>query len=398
MTRQGEIPPTAGLPMVWHDWLPTKKELCPNLSDMFDLPPLILECSGTASLIVALQTLANMPGNEGRRDVIIPAYNCPLVVLAIAHCNLTVKLCDTAKNSFDFDFDCLDKLIDEKTLAVIPAHIGGQLADVKKCVHMAHKKGAYVIEDGAQALGSAAGKTGDIAFFSLAVGKGLTLYEGGLLTSSKDEIRQALKETHQKIVKPRIFFELKRISELLGYSIAYRPRLLSLAYGMPRRKELAAGNIEEAVGDVFDDDIPVHLVSRFRMKRGANAASRLKPFLEDIKKQAQRRINKLAKIPSITIVKGIDDEGAIWPFIMVLFKTGEARDKALQTLWPSPYGVTRLFVHALPDYSYLEPHFNMRFSTPNARDFAAKMLTISNSPWLDDETFDKIVTTIARSV
>ena len=398
MKRQGEIPPTAGLPMVWHDWLPTKKELCSNLSELFNLPPLILECSGTASLIVALQTLANMPKNEGRRDVIIPAYNCPLVVLAIAHCNLTVKLCDTAKNSFDFDFDCLDKLVDEKTLAIVPAHIGGQLADVKKCVQMAHKKGAYVIEDGAQALGSAAGKAGDIAFFSLAVGKGLTLYEGGLLTSSNDEIRLALKETHRKIVKPRVFFELKRISELLGYSIAYRPRLLSLAYGMPRRKELAAGNIEEAVGDVFDDDIPVHLVSRFRMKRGANAASRLKPFLEDIKKQAQRRIDKLAEIPSVTVVKGIDDEGAIWPFIMVLFKTGEARDKALETLWPSPYGVTRLFVHALPDYSYLEPHFNSHFSTPNARDFAARMLTISNSPWLDDETFDKIVTTIARSV
>ena len=398
MKRQGEIPPTAGLPMVWHDWLPTKKELCSNLSELFDLPPLILECSGTASLIVALQTLANMPKNEGRRDVIIPAYNCPLVVLAIAHCNLTVKLCDTAKNSFDFDFDCLDKLVDEKTLAVIPTHIGGQLADVEQCVEMAHKKGAYVIEDGAQALGSAAGKTGDIAFFSLAVGKGLTLYEGGLLTSSNDEIRLALKETHQKIVKPRFFFELKRISELLGYSIAYRPRLLSLAYGVPRRKELAAGNIEEAVGDVFDDDIPIHLVSCFRMKRGANAASRLKPFLEDIKKQAQRRIDKLEKIPSITVVKGIDDEKAIWPFIMVLFKTGEARDKALETLWPSPYGVTRLFVHALPDYSYLEPHFNMHFSTPNACDFAARMLTISNSPWLDDDTFDKIVTTIARSV
>ena len=398
MKRQGEIPPTAGLPMVWHDWLPTKKELCSNLSELFDLPPLILECSGTASLIVALQTLANMPKNEGRRDVIIPAYNCPLVVLAIAHCNLTVKLCDTAKNSFDFDFDCLDKLIDEKTLAVIPTHIGGQLANVEQCVEMAHKKGAYVIEDGAQALGSAAGKTGDIAFFSLAVGKGLTLYEGGLLTSSNDEIRLALKETHKKIVKPRFFFELKRIGELLGYSIAYRPRLLSLAYGMPRRKELAADNIEEAVGDVFDDNIPVHLVSRFRMKRGANATSRLKPFLEDIKKQAQRRIDKLAEIPSVTVVKGIDDEGAIWPFIMVLFKTKEARDKALQTLWPSPYGVTRLFVHALADYSYLEPHFNTHFSTPNARDFAARMLTISNSPWLDDETFDKIVTTIARSV
>lgn len=398
MKKWSEIPPTAGLPMIWRDWLPTTKDLSVTLAKMFNLPPLIIECSGTASLIIALKTLADMPENKGRTEVVIPAYNCPLVVLAIAHCNLTIKLCDIQKNHFDFDFDCLNQLLNEKTLAVIPTHIGGQIANVKKCVEIAHKKGIYVIEDGAQALGSSAGENGDITFFSLAVGKGLTLYEGGLLTARNDKLRAALKKTHEKEVKSHFFFELKRIAELFGYFIAYRPQLLPLSYGFPRRKELEKGNFEEAVGDLFDKNIPIHQLSRFRARRGANATTRLGAFLDDTKKQAELRIRKLETIPKIQIVKGLNDATNIWPFIMVLMPDQICRDRALRTLWPSPLGVTRLFIHSLDKYHYLQPYLNHPFSAANANDFAARTLTISNSLWLDNAGFDMICEQLRKSI
>lgn len=398
MKKWGEIPPTAGLPMIWHDWLPTKKDLSVTLAQMFNLPPLIIECSGTAALIVALKTLAAMPENKGRTEVVIPAYNCPLVVLAIAHCNLTVKLCDTRKNHFDFDFDCLDQLLNEKTLAVIPTHIGGQVADVKKCVEAAHKKGIYVIEDGAQALGSSAGKHGDIIFFSLAVGKGLTLYEGGLLGARDHKLYAALKKMHEKIVKPRFLFEAKRVVELFGYFVAYRPELLPLSYGFLRRKELKKDNMEEAVGDVFDENIPIHELSPFRMHRGANAAARLPAFLYNTTNQAGLRLGKLETIPLIEIVKGLKEETNIWPFIMVLMPDQTSRDRALQTLWPSPLGVTRLFIHSLANYHYLRPYLQNSLPTPNADDFAQRMLTISNSLWLDDTGFNAICEQLEKSV
>ncbi|WP_297322229.1 DegT/DnrJ/EryC1/StrS family aminotransferase [uncultured Bartonella sp.] len=398
MKSRGEVPPTAGLPMIWRDWLPTRKDLPRILAEMFDLPPLIVECSGTAALVVALKTLADMPENKGRTEVVIPAYNCPLVVFAIVRCNLTVKLCDTQKNHFDFDFDCLDQCVDEKTLAVIPAHIGGQVADVKKCLAIARKKGAYVIEDAAQALGSSAGKIGDIAFFSLAVGKGLTLYEGGLLTARDVKLHAAMEKTHQKLVKSHFFFELRRVAELFGYFIGYCPRLLPLFYGNPRRKELEKGHFEEAVGDVFDENIPVHEVSQLRIKRGANAAARLAAFLNDTKNQAALRIKKLETILAIRIIKGLSDATNIWPFIMVAMPDQQSRDHALKTLWPSPFGVTRLFIHSLQNYHYLQPYLQNRFFTPNADDFARKTLTISNSLWLDDAGFAFICHQLEQSV
>lgn len=393
-----EIPPTAGLPMLWQDWLPTKRQLTDDIAQLFNLPPLILECSGTACLIVALKTLAKMPENSGRNEVIIPAYNCPLVVLAVVHCGLTPRLCDTAINHFDFDFDCLEKLLSEKTLCVLPTHIGGQLANVQKCYELAHSHGAYVIEDGAQALGSSAGKIGDIAFFSLAVGKGLTLFEGGLLTSKDAKLCALLQQTHNEIVPKKPLFELKRIVELFGYYAFYRPSLLPLIYGAGRRKELEKGNLEEAVGDVFDVDIAIHRVSKFRARRGANAATRLKDFLKDTAEQAEARIEHLEKIGNITILKGEPDQTNVWPFLSIIMPDKKSRDNALKTLWMSPYGVTRLFIHSLKGYDYLAPLLGNQMDTPNADDLANKMLTISNSLWLPPHNFELICETLQKSI
>ncbi|MGB8716535.1 MAG: hypothetical protein WCD66_09245, partial [Rhodanobacteraceae bacterium] len=72
------------------------------------------------------------------------------------------------------------------------------------------------------------------------------------------------------------------------------------------------------------------------------------------------------------------------------------RDRALQHLWASTLGVSRLFIHALPDYAYLAD-MEGSDAVPNARDFAARSLTVSNSPWLDETRFERIVEVLRAS-
>jgi dTDP-4-amino-4,6-dideoxygalactose transaminase len=74
---------------------------------------------------------------------------------------------------------------------------------------------------------------------------------------------------------------------------------------------------------------------------------------------------------------------------MVLMPSHKARDTALNKLWDSGLGVSRLYIHALPDYPYLAGRLGSA-DTPNARDFASRMLSISNSLWLDDSMFEHI--------
>jgi dTDP-4-amino-4,6-dideoxygalactose transaminase len=121
-----------------------------NLAAFLCQPDTQIECSGTAALIVALVTLQR---TSSRRSVVIPAYTCPLVALAVAHCGLKPVLCDTRRNHFDLCPESLAAVCDEDTLAIIPTHLGGRVADLAAAAAIAKSVGACVVEDAAQSLG-----------------------------------------------------------------------------------------------------------------------------------------------------------------------------------------------------------------------------------------------------
>jgi dTDP-4-amino-4,6-dideoxygalactose transaminase len=84
---------------------------------------------------------------------------------------------------------------------------------------------------------------------------------------------------------------------------------------------------------------------------------------------------------------------------MVLMPGRESRDRALDKLWRAGLGVTKLFVRALPDYSFLAPCFEAGQSNfPNARDLADRMLTITNTHWLGNEDFTRILDALKKSL
>jgi len=405
-----EVPPTAGLPARFGDFLPrsgfgkAKQHLTDRLAAQFDLPPLQLECSGTACLIIALKTLQAMPENAGRDEVVVPAYNCPLIVLAVAHCGLKLRLCDTMPGSFDFDPAALQDCVHAGTLAIMPTHLGGQAANIAAVKPLARKIGAWIIEDAAQSLGAPQlPGGGDIIFFSLAVGKGLTLYEGGLLTAKTAKMRAALQAVSCALIPSLPFFELQRLVQFCLYACFYRPSLLPLVYGRPRRRALAKGQLEEAVGDIFSTNIPLHKVSNLRAGFGLAAALRLPDFLQAIRAQARRRLPVLQKLAEKTggklqILGTNKVDKAVWPFFMLLMPDKASRDAALAQLWPSADGVSRLFIHALGDYAYLQSFLGAQPATPNARNLAERMLTVSNSLWLANGRFEKLCHIIEQAL
>ncbi len=83
------------------------------------------------------------------------------------------------------------------------------------------------------------------------------------------------------------------------------------------------------------------------------------------------------------------DAQGTWPFLLLLLPDQSSRDRALEQLWQSGLGVSRLFIHALPDYAYLAGIVSPQ-DVPHARDFAARSLSIGNSPWVTDEDFEVI--------
>jgi dTDP-4-amino-4,6-dideoxygalactose transaminase len=393
-----EAPPTAGLPLRWRDFLPRRASLEDDLAAFLNVPATQVECSGTAALIVILTALKRA---STRRSVVVPAYTCPLVVLAVIHCGLQPVLCDLDSDTFDLSQAALERLVDHDTLAIIPTHLGGRVADIANVIAIARRKGALVIEDAAQAMGAtidgqSAGTLADAGFYSLAVGKGLTLYEGGVLVARDEGLRQLLCETSQVIAPYRLSWEIGRLTELAGYWLLYRPALLKLSYGIPLRGKLRRHNFIDAVGDNFSTSIPLHRVGGWRRSIGATALTRLQAFLDRTAAQAAARIEVLRK-HHITMITDPPNSRGTWPFLMVLMPSAQARDVALARLWMAGLGVGRLFIHALPEYEYLGPYLKSA-DVPNAREFASRMLTITNSPWLSGPNFEHICAVLKDSI
>lgn len=396
----GELPPTAGLPLYASDFLrPWQDDFVATASALIGTPHAGLACSGTACLVTILSTLQRLAPQ--RHKVIVPAYSCPLVVLAIARCGLKAIVCDVAPASFDLDADALGRLCDTDTLAVIPTHLGGRVADVARTLAIAQAQGAFVVEDAAQSLGArqngiSVGLAGDAGFFSFAVGKGLTLFEGGLWVCSKAELAAEIRRTAAEMLPASFAQEVLRCVQLLGYAMCYRPTLLRWVYGVPLRQELHRGRLEEAVGDVFDTHLPLHRVGRWRRSVGTRALARLPAFLDATERQAHALRAHLLNLDGIEVISDAASSAqGVWPLLMVRLRNVEARDAALAKLWEAGLGVSRMFIHALPDYAYLQ-QWTGAADCPNARDLAARMLTVSNSLWLNEATTSKILTVLAH--
>jgi perosamine synthetase len=393
---RAEVPPTAGLPLHWRDLWPARARQ--RLATALGLPDALLTCSGTAALVIALRTLTAC---SRRRQVVVAAYTCPLVALAVAHCGLQLVLCDLLPDSIEPDPAQLAQRCGSDTLAIVATHLGGRLTDLVPLRAAAATCGAMLIEDAAQALGGVhadgrpAGLGGDIGFCSLAVGKGPTLYEGGLLMSPHAPLRRSLGATAARLGQPDWRWELQRSLQLLGYAALYRPRALRWAYGAPLRRALRHGDRVAAAGDHFDAAIPQHAVGAWREAVGVRASARWPAFLAQARAQGQRRAARLAAIDGLQIVADSAGAQGSWPALLVLLPDAATREHALAQLWPRGLGVGLLFVHALPDYAYLRDIVDAA-PMPHARDFAARCLSISNSPWLDEDGFEAILAVLRQ--
>ncbi|MEO7065915.1 MAG: DegT/DnrJ/EryC1/StrS family aminotransferase [Rhodanobacter sp.] len=398
--RQHELPPTAGLPPHWSDLRPGAATLATTVAAQLGTPPLQLECSGSACLLIALLTLRKL--RPQRRRVVMPAFTCPLVAIVVHQAGLELQLCDLLPDHYDMDPAALRAVCNEQTLAIIPTHLGGRIADVDAALTVAHRVGAYVIEDAAQALGaryngSSVGLAGDVGFFSLAAGKGLSIYEGGLLVARDPVLREQLALTSTQSVPSSPSMECRRSIELLGYTALYRPHGLRLAYGNPLRHALQRGDVVAAVGDDFALTIPLHRVGRWRQAIGAHAATRLPAFTLQLATQAQQRLSRLRQIHGINVLDDPTNAEGTWPFLLLLLPDQARRDAALAELWEAGFGVSRLFIHALPDYSYLSDIVPKQ-DVPNARNFANRSLSISNSLWLTGGDFETICSVLESAL
>ena len=166
--------------------------------------------SGSDALLVSLMALDVKPGDE--------VVTTPFSFFATAGCIVRIGakpvFVDVNPNSGNIDPSCIEEKMTEKTRAIIPVHLFGQIAPMKAITEIASQRNLAVVEDAAQAIGASrdgimAGNFGDCGCFSFYPTKNLGGFgDGGLVTTNNDALANDIRTLRDHGQKPRYFYKV----------------------------------------------------------------------------------------------------------------------------------------------------------------------------------------------
>jgi len=165
-----------------------------NFSSYLNISHTIAVTSCTAALHLCLLAW----GIGGGDEVITTPMSFCATANAIMHAGATPVFADVEEETGNIQADLIEPKITEKTKAIIPVHLYGQMCDMKRIREIANKYNLIVIEDAAHCIegvrdGIRAGQLGDAACFSFYATKNITSGEGGAIGTNDGEKAELLK-------------------------------------------------------------------------------------------------------------------------------------------------------------------------------------------------------------
>jgi dTDP-4-amino-4,6-dideoxygalactose transaminase len=324
--------------------------------------------------------------------------------LAILRAGLKIEACDINSHNFNFNYQDLRAICQKNNdiLAIIPAYLGGMPLEFDILKKIAGEHEIFIIEDCAQALGATykgmkVGTLGDFAFFSLARGKGLTIYEGGAIAINNKEYFSIFNKKLEELVKSDFFSESLKFLELLGYFVFYRPCLFWFVYRLPEIFWNLQGRHLKAISEYFSLDFPVHKVSKIRRFIGHLGFRRLEEEIDKQREKAFLYMEGLREIKGVNVIKESPDSRATYPFLTLIFDDPDRRQKILKILGNSGLGVSELYTLPISDYAYLSQEFSNKHLL-GAHYLAKRQLILSTSIFLGKKDIGRILDILSSSL
>lgn len=175
--------------------------------------------NGLDALHLALRALDVQPGDE----VIVPSNTYIATWLAVSQCGAVPVPVEPDPLTHNIAPSLIEAAITPKTKVIIPVHLYGQPADLDPILAIARKHGLLVLEDAAQAHGSAykgkrVGAHGDVVAWSFYPGKNLgAMGDGGAITTDNADIADRIR------VLRNYGSRVKYVNEVSGYNSRLDP-------------------------------------------------------------------------------------------------------------------------------------------------------------------------------
>ena len=169
------------------------KELEEELKQYLGVPELSLMVNGHMALEMAIQAF-DFPEDS---EVITTPFTFVSTTHAIVRNRLKPVFCDVKMSDGTIDETKIEDLITEKTVAIVPVHVYGNVCNVEAIQEIADKYNLKVIYDAAHAFGVkykgvGIGNYGDASVFSFHATKVFNTIEGGAVAFSDHKIYEKL--------------------------------------------------------------------------------------------------------------------------------------------------------------------------------------------------------------
>ncbi|MCF7956685.1 MAG: DegT/DnrJ/EryC1/StrS family aminotransferase [Phycisphaerae bacterium] len=174
----------------------------PKVEELEDRIAKLSECkfavgvsSGTDAILNCLMSLDIGPGDE----VITTPFTFFATGGCIARTGAKPVFVDIDEKTYNIDPTLIEAAVTDKTKAIVPVHLYGQMADMDPIMRIAGSCGLAVIEDAAQSISSTynkkpAGSIGTAGCFSFYPSKNLGgIGDGGMIVTNDERLYQRMK-------------------------------------------------------------------------------------------------------------------------------------------------------------------------------------------------------------
>ena len=209
-------------------------ELEAGFAELVGVPHAVAVSSGTAALHLTLLGLGIGPGDE----VITVPFTFIASANSILYTGARPVFVDVSASDFCIDVAQVEAAITPQTRAIMPVSLYGQPADLPALAALAGGHGLALVEDAAQCHGAAIRSRSSGSYgagcFSFYPTKNMTSGEGGMLTTSDDELAERVRLLREHGMTVRYHHDT------LGYN--FRMTDIHAAIGVAQLAKLPAFN------------------------------------------------------------------------------------------------------------------------------------------------------------
>ncbi|UPY78286.1 DegT/DnrJ/EryC1/StrS family aminotransferase [Leptospira weilii] len=336
-------------------------------------------CFGVTNATHALELIADLTGLKSGDEVIIPGHTYCASAIPFGRTGATLVWADIDPETFLISFESIQKLVTNKTKAIVVVHLYGMvIPDISEIAKFAKSKNILLIEDCAQSLGAvlngkSCGTFGDFAAFSFHGQKNITtMGEGGILT-------------------------LKNVS-LAGKVPGLRhnghaPFLNKTDYWKP-----AMSNVDLDLDGIWPHNFSL---TEAQAALGSVLLKRIALLTEERRKRAQKFINSFNEFEELSFQKQNDSKAHSYHLLVAKYKAvknGKSRDDLISIL-SKKYKI-QVIVQYYPLYRYdlFKKMGYAKAVCPASDDFFDNMISFPFHIWMNENDFDYMIASIKQAL